>query len=133
MDETGTHGRGASKKTGDSKGGNRAGGFWLRVISLTRKEVRQLLRDRSNLAMGIGLPIALILIFGYGLSLDVRDAPVAVVLEDPSPLAADVVAGLELSPYISPVVVTSLHDAENLMLAREVDAVVQVPGDFSRR
>ena len=57
----------------------------------------------------------------------------AVVLEDPSPMAADVVAGLELSSYISPMVVTSMHDAQRLMLAREVDAIVQVPGDFSRR
>ena len=88
------------------------------MLSLTRKEIRQLLRDQSNLAIGIGLPIVLILIFGYGLSLDVTNAPVAVVLEDPSPMAADVVAGLELSAYISPVVVSSMHDAERLMLAR---------------
>ncbi|MEO7464054.1 MAG: hypothetical protein ABIV42_01100, partial [Nitrosospira sp.] len=67
--------------------------FWSRLVSLTRKEIRQLLRDRSNLAVGIGLPILMILIFGYGLSLDVKDAPIAVVLEDPSPMAADVVAG----------------------------------------
>jgi ABC-2 type transport system permease protein len=108
-------------------------GFRSRLISLTRKEIRQLLRDRSNLVIGIGLPLVLILIFGYGLSLDVRDAKVAVVLEDPSPMAADVIAGLELSPYISPVVVTSMHDAQRLMLAREVDAIVQVQSDFSRR
>ena len=108
-------------------------GFRSRLISLTRKEIRQLLRDRSNLIIGIGLPLVLILIFGYGLSLDVRDAKVAVVLEDPSPVAADVIAGLELSAYISPVVVTSMHDAQRLMLAREVDAIVQVQSDFSRR
>lgn len=108
-------------------------GFWSRLISLTRKEIRQLLRDRSNLVIGIGLPFVLILIFGYGLSLDVRNATVAVVLEDPSPIAADVIAGLELSAYISPVVVTSIHDAQRLMLAREVDAIVQVQSDFSRR
>ena len=77
-------------------------GFWLRLISLTRKEIRQLLRDRSNLVVGIGLPIVMILIFGYGLSLDVRNAPVAVVLEDPSPMAADVVAGAWSFPPISP-------------------------------
>ncbi|MEO6825358.1 MAG: hypothetical protein ABI167_11670, partial [Nitrosospira sp.] len=59
-------------------------GFRSRLISLTRKEIRQLLRDRSNLVIGIGLPFILILIFGYGLSLDVRNATVAVVLEDPS-------------------------------------------------
>ena len=108
-------------------------GFRSRLISLTRKEIRQLLRDRSNLVIGIGLPFVLILIFGYGLSLDVRNATVAVVLEDPSPMAADVIAGLELSAFISPVVVTSMHDAERLMLAREVDAIVQVQSDFSRR
>ena len=49
-----------------------------RVLALTRKEVHQLLRDRSNLMLGGVLPIILILIFGYGLSFDVRDAPVAV-------------------------------------------------------
>ena len=108
-------------------------GFWSRLISLTRKEIRQLLRDRSNLAVGIGLPILMILIFGYGLSLDVKDAPIAVVLEDPSPMAADVVAGLELSAYISPIMMTSMHDAQRLMLAREVDGIVQIPSDFSRR
>ena len=108
-------------------------GFWSRLISLTRKEIRQLLRDKSNLAVGIGLPILMILIFGYGLSLDVKDAPIAVVLEDPSPMAADVVAGLELSAYISPIMMTSMHDAQRLMLAREVDGIVQIPSDFSRR
>jgi ABC-2 type transport system permease protein len=107
--------------------------FGKRVLSLTRKEIRQLLRDKSNLAIGIGLPIALILIFGFGLSLDVRNAPVAVVLEDPSPISFDVVAGLELSAYISPVIVASMHDAERLMRARRVDAIVRVPNDFSRR
>jgi ABC-2 type transport system permease protein len=108
-------------------------GFWLRLMSLTRKEIRQLLRDRSNLAIGIGLPMVLILIFGYGLSLDVKNAPIAVVLEDPSPLAVDVIAGLELSAYIFPITVTSMHDAERLMLAREVDGIVRIPSDFSRR
>ena len=113
-DKENTEGNSEAKS---GKGSAGTGGFWPRLISLTRKEIRQLLRDRSNLAIGIGLPIALILIFGYGLSLDVRNAPVAVVLEDPSPMAADVVAGLELSSSISPLIVTSMHDAARLMLA----------------
>lgn len=70
-----------------------AGGFWPRLASLVRKEFRQLLRDRSNLAIGLVLPILLILIFGYGLSLDLRNAPIAVVLEDRSPQARDALAG----------------------------------------
>lgn len=121
-------------KTASGNSGNKGReGFWSRLVSLTRKEIRQLLRDRSNLVVGIGLPIVMILIFGYGLSLDVRNAPVAVVLEDPSPMAADVITGLELSAYLSPVIMTSMHDAERLMLEREVDGIVRIPSDFSRR
>jgi ABC-2 type transport system permease protein len=62
--------------------------FMRRFIALLRKEVRQMLRDKSNLAVGLLLPIALILLFGYGLSFDVKNAPVAVVLEDSAPVRA---------------------------------------------
>ncbi|WP_426389375.1 ABC transporter permease [Variovorax sp. R-27] len=107
-------------------------GFRSRLISLTRKEFRQLLRDRSNLAIGILLPMVLILIFGYGMSLDVKNAPVAVVMEDASPTAHEAVAGLQLSPTIAPVLLGSMHDAEELMRERKVDGIVRVPSDFSR-
>jgi ABC-2 type transport system permease protein len=107
-------------------------GFARRLVALTRKEFRQLLRDSSNLAIGIMLPIVLILIFGYGLSLDVKDAPVAIVMEDASPTASDAVAGLHLSTAFKPIVVQSMHDAEQLMLARKVDAIVRIPADFTR-
>ncbi|WP_447749805.1 ABC transporter permease [Pseudomonas nicosulfuronedens] len=110
-----------------------AGGFWRRLASLTRKEVRQLVRDRSNLLIGIGLPIALILIFGYGLSLDVKRAVVAIVLDDPSSVARDVAAGISRTEYLEPHLVRSFAEAEALMKAREVDAVVQFPSDFTRR
>jgi len=107
-------------------------GFSRRLLSLTRKEFRQLLRDRSNLAIGIVLPIVLILIFGYGMSLDVKNAPVALVLEDASPTAAEAMSGLRGSPALAPVAVRSMHEAEQLMRARAVDAIVRVPPDFSR-
>jgi ABC-2 type transport system permease protein len=107
--------------------------FWPRLVALTRKETRQLLRDPASIAIGILLPIILILIFGYGLSLDVKNAPLAVVMEDPSPTAAEAVAGLQLTPYLSPIVLGSMHDAELLMRERKVDGIVRVPADFSRR
>ena len=107
-------------------------GFRSRLVSLTRKEFRQLLRDRSNLAIGILLPMVLILIFGYGMSLDVKNAPVAVVMEDASPTAHEAIAGLALSPTIAPVLLSSMHDAEVLMRERKIDGIVRVPSDFSR-
>jgi ABC-2 type transport system permease protein len=43
------------------------------------------------------------------------------------------VSGLQLTPYISPVMLTSMREAEALMHQRKVDGIVRVPGDFSRR
>ena len=39
----------------------------------------------------------LILLFGYALSLDVRNAPIAVVIESPSAAASEVAAGFQLA------------------------------------
>ena len=111
----------------------RKGGFWSRLAALTVKEMRQLLRDTSNLAIGVALPAVLILLFGYGISLDLEKAQVAVVLEDTSPTAVDVLSGLRLSPYISLATVYSMRDAEALMRERKVQAILRVPGDFTGR
>jgi ABC-2 type transport system permease protein len=112
-------------------GATSTGGFGSRLLALTRKEFRQLLRDRSSLAIGIALPALLILLFGYGISLDVNNAGVAVVMEDRSPTAVDVLYGLRLSRYLTPVTVHSMHEAEGLMDAHEVDAILRVPSDFT--
>ena len=108
-------------------------GFVSRLIALVRKETRQMLRDRSNMAVGLLLPAVLILLFGYGLSFDVTNAPVAVVMEDKSPGAHAVVAGINGSPYLAPVWVNSMQEAEQLIRAAKVIAIVRVPMDFSRR
>ena len=103
-----------------------------RVWSLVRKETRQIVRDPSSIAIGVVLPVILILLFGYGLSLDVKDVPVAVVLEDPSPDAMELAAGFQLSPYFNARLLTSMPQAEELMLARKVDGIVRIRPDFAR-
>ena len=104
-----------------------------RVWSLVRKESHQVVRDPSSIALGIVLPVVLILLFGYGLSLDVTNAPVAVVLEDPSPDAMELAASFQLSHYFDAQLLTSMPRAQQLMLARKVDAIVRIRPDFSRQ
>ncbi len=103
-----------------------------RVWALVRKETRQVLRDPSSIAIGIALPLLLILLFGYGLSLDVRNVPVAIVLEDSSLEARELAARFELSEYFDPQLLPSMESARRLMLERKVDAVIRVRPDFSR-
>ena len=112
---------------------NRLAAKGRRLRALIVKESRQVLRDPSSIAIGIVLPLLLILLFGYGLSLDVRDVPVAVVLEDSSPAARELAARFELSDYFVPQLMTSIQRAEQLMLERKVDAIVRIRPDFARR
>jgi ABC-2 type transport system permease protein len=104
-----------------------------RLRALIIKEARQVLRDPSSIAIGIVLPLLLILLFGYGLSLDVRNVPVAIVLEDSSPSARELAARFELSEYFDAQLLTSMERASQLMLERKVDAVVRIRPDFARR
>jgi len=104
-----------------------------RITALVLKETRQMVRDPSSIAIGIVLPVMLILLFGYGLSLDVQHIPVALVLEDPSPDATEWAAGFELSPYFEVYPVMSMHEARALMRARRVDGIVRSGVDFGRQ
>ncbi|MGP0090715.1 MAG: ABC transporter permease [Xanthobacteraceae bacterium] len=108
------------------------GGKLRRILALMRKERYQILRDPGSITIGIVMPVMLILLFGYGLSLDVKDVPVAVVLEDPAPNARELAAGFQLSPYFKARLVSSMPEAQQMMLDRTVDGIVRVRADFSR-
>lgn len=108
-------------------------GFSKRLASLIKKEFCQLRRDNSSLLIGIVLPLVLIFLIGFGISLDVKNVPVAVVLEDTSPTAQDMLSFTNGSAYFQPRYVTSMHEAEQLMQQRSVDAIIRVPPDFTEQ
>src|ERR1700761_2306515 len=103
-----------------------------RVRALMVKETRQVIRDPSSIAIGVVMPLILILLFGYGLSLDVKNVPVALVVEDTSPTAMELVAGFQLSPYFNAQITHSQPPAERMMLEHSVDAIVRIRADFAR-
>jgi len=104
-----------------------------RVRALVVKETRQVVRDPSSIAIGVVLPLILILLFGYGLSLDVKNVPIALVIEYPGPEAIELAAGFQLSPYFHPTLTRSMPSAQDLLLEHQVDGIVRIPADFSRR
>ncbi|HWH76838.1 MAG TPA: ABC transporter permease [Candidatus Binatus sp.] len=105
---------------------------WRRTRCLIGKEAREIVRDPSSIAIGIVLPVVLILLFGYGLSLDVTEVPVAVVLEDTSPAATELAASFQLSHYFDAQLMTSMARAQQLMLGRKVDGIIRIQSDFAR-
>ena len=104
-----------------------------RITALVRKETYELIRDPGSMIVGILMPAMLVLLFGYGLSLDVRHVPVAVVIEDPSPDAMDLASAFRLSPWFEAHLVISMPEAERLMLEQKVRGIIRIRSDFSRR
>lgn len=102
-----------------------------RLIALTRKETRQLLRDRSNLAVGLLLPIVLILLFGYGLSFDLTHARIAVVQEQRTPQSEAIVSALQGSRYLYVQHYPTQHAAETAFRRGDNDAILRIPSDFA--
>ncbi|QGY33199.1 ABC transporter permease [Pantoea cypripedii] len=107
--------------------------FLSRLISLTRKETRQLLRDKSNLAVGLLLPVVLILLFGYGLSFDLSNARIGVVQEQNTTQSRQIITALQGSRYLSVHEYTSFDSAQSALRKGETDAILRIPSDFAQR
>lgn len=102
-----------------------------RLKALVEKEFFQIIRDKSTILLGVILPLVLIILIGSGISLDVTNVPVAVVLENTEPTVMELTSFMEGSEYFSPRYGYSMKEAEALMQAREVDAIVRIPPDFT--
>jgi len=72
-----------------------------KVQAIARKEFYHLLRDFRSLYLAFCIPILLILMFGYALSLDVEDIRVVVVDHDKTPLSRDLLIKLNASSYFN--------------------------------
>ena len=104
-----------------------------RLCGLLRKEFLQIRRDPSAIAIAFLLPAVLLLLFGYGVSLDARTVPLAIVIENPDPLAASFAAKFAQSPYFRPQHFATFRDAEAALAAHRVEGIVWLRSDFARR
>ncbi len=104
-----------------------------RLLGLMRKEFMQIRRDPSALAIAFILPAVLLLIFGYGVSLDARNVPLALVVERPDPLTASFTSQFADSPFLRPRYFLTIQEAERAMAARNVNGIVWLRSDFTRR
>jgi ABC-2 type transport system permease protein len=76
-----------------------------RLIALVTKESYQALRDPSTLLIAFVLPVVLLLLFAYAVSLDAKNVRVGVVLESPGAAAQELAAafaGTRFLDAISP-------------------------------
>ena len=82
------------------------------IKTIARKEFYHLIRDFRSLYLAFMIPLLLILLFGYALSLDVENVKTVVVDYDQTPLSRDFIRKLDASPYFE--VAQHLPEAESV-------------------
>jgi len=105
----------------------------MRLRGLIRKEFLQAFRDPSSLGIAFVLPVVLLLLFGYGVSLDAEHVPIALVVEQPTPDTAGFYGAFERSRYFKPIYIHGMHGAEQALKERRIVAIVHLREGFSRK
>ena len=104
-----------------------------RLKALMTKEFVQIVRDPSSLLIAFVLPLILLFLFGYGVSLDARRIPLGVAVEGRGAGAQSLARAFAASPYFAVTESREERSLRPLLLAGRLRGLVTIPADFDRR
>jgi ABC-2 type transport system permease protein len=107
---------------------------WRRLAAVARKELIQIWRDSRSLGIVLVMPVAMMLLFGYGVNLDMKHIPVCVFDREGSQQSQDLLKRFQASEYFEVARVVDNYPA----LVHAIDSdqarvALVVPQDFSER
>jgi ABC-2 type transport system permease protein len=104
-----------------------------RIKALTKKEFIQIIRDPRSLSMAILIPIILLVLFGYALTLDVDNVHVAVWDRDKSQVSSDFIRNFGSSKYFKVIgYYNSYEKLSSLIDENKALMVMVISEDFSK-
>jgi ABC-2 type transport system permease protein len=101
--------------------------------ALIKKEFLQIIRDPSSIFIAFLLPLILLFIFGYGVSLDNSKIKVGLVLEDLSMDATSLAETYVNSKSLNVLVTRDRKQCEELLVASLIRAIIIIPQDFGTK
>ena len=105
-----------------------------RLWAVARKEGLHIRRDPRSLGLAIGIPMLMLLMFGYALTLDVDRVPLVTWDQSGTPVSRDYLAEFTGSRYFSFVgAVANYRELERAIDRRDALIAVVIPPDFARR
>ncbi|KQV73399.1 ABC transporter permease [Rhizobium sp. Root1220] len=107
------------------------GGTAMRFGALVRKEALQVVRDPSSILIAFVLPLILLFLFGYGISLDATRTRIGLVIEEVNPLTSDLAASFQGSPYFSVQTGRDRREFEEELVLARVRGIIVIPADFT--
>ena len=104
-----------------------------KALSVGRKEVRQILRDRRSLMLLLFVPAFFLLVYGYALNWDIRHVHLAIEDRDRTAASRSIVSAFVNSGYFDLVAdVRGPDDITELMNHGSARAIVVIPNGLSR-
>jgi ABC-2 type transport system permease protein len=103
-----------------------------RLKALIKKEFFQITRDPSSWLIAAIFPILLLFLYGYGVSLDINDLKIGVVLQDFSPETRSLVNSLTHSKFFSVQFSQDQKSLEKRLTAGDIHGIVVIPFYFER-
>jgi len=104
-----------------------------RLAALVRKETLQVVRDPSAILIAFVLPIVLLFLFAFAVSLDVRDVRLGVVLESDGAEAQSLAAAFAGTRYFEVTPARDRREIEPRLIAGDLHGIVVIPQDFEQR
>lgn len=104
-----------------------------RLWAYARREAVELSRDRIRLAFCFLAPMLLLIIFGYGISMDVKNLPYAVLDRDQTPESRTYLEGFSGSRYFEErVPIASYAELDQRLKSGELKLAIEIPPDFGK-
>ena len=108
--------------------------FFGRIVAVTRKEMRQISRDRRTLLILLFVPAFFLFVYGYALNFDIRNIALAVEDNDQSVQSRQLVSAFVRSGYFDLVAaVTDDREVVRLLDTGGARAVLVIPARFGER
>jgi len=105
-----------------------------RISAVASKEWRETVRDRMFLSLAFLIPILWMLVFGYGMVLDVENIPYAVLDRDHSSLSRDYLYRFQQSRYFHfQGTLSDERDVEPLLASSRIRAAIIIPEKFQEQ
>lgn len=102
------------------------------LLALIKKELKEILRDPVTLGTAIFLPLVLLFIFGYAISLDIEHVSMAVYDQDRSQESSKLIEAFTTSGYFDlKYHFGSFEEVDNVLDRGNASIVVIIPPDFS--
>lgn len=102
-----------------------------RIRTLMVKEWREIVRDKVFFLLAFIMPLAWMVVFGYGMNMDTVNIPIAVLDYDHSAMSRDYANRYINSRYFSfKGQLADTHEAERLLRAGKLRAVIVIPPHF---